>query len=91
MDTKRKEEKDYYQTREIELQKGLPQKTSLMIGRTEIPKWVGQDVDVQKKELDNQTENDKSAEETKYCNMLESLKKNDKIKDFMVNKLTQCP
>ena len=32
MDTKRKEEKEYYQTGEIKLQKELPQETSLMIG-----------------------------------------------------------
>ena len=49
MDTKRKEEIDFKQNREMELQKGMPQKTSLMIGRTEIPKWVGQDIDVWKK------------------------------------------
>ena len=48
----RKKEKDYYQTREIELQKGLPQKTTLMIGRTEIPQWVAQDFDVWKEELE---------------------------------------
>ena len=43
MDTKRKEEMDYKQTREVELAKELPAKTSLMIGRTEIPKWIGQE------------------------------------------------
>ena len=37
MDTKRKQELDYKQEREIELAKGLAAKTSLMIGRTEIP------------------------------------------------------
>ena len=52
MDTKRKEEIHYKQNREMELQKGLPQKTSLMIGTTEIPKWVGQDFDVSKKDLE---------------------------------------
>ena len=34
-------------------------------------------------------ENDKSSEETKYCNVIESLKKNDKIKDYVVNTLTE--
>ena len=53
MDTKRKEEMDYKQTRKIELAKELPAKTSLMIGRTEIPKWIGQEFDVWKKELEN--------------------------------------
>ena len=51
MDTKRKEEIDYKQNREAELAKGLPAKTRLMIGRTEISKWIGQDFDVWNKEL----------------------------------------
>ena len=63
--------------------------TSFMIGRTEIPKWIGQEFDVWKKELEKWNENDKSSDETKYCNVLESLKKNDKIKDFVVTTLTE--
>ena len=59
------------------------------IGRTEIPKWIGQDFDVWKKELEKWNENDKSSDETKYHNLLESLKKNDKIKDFVVSTLTE--
>ena len=31
----------YKQDREMELAKSLPARTNLMIGRTEIPKWVG--------------------------------------------------
>ena len=89
MDTKRKQELDYKQEREIELAKALPAKTSLMIGRTEIPKWIGQEFDVWKKELEKWNENDKSSDETKYCNVLESLKKNDKIKDFVISTLTE--
>ena len=89
MDTKRKQEIDYKQNRDIELANYLPAKTSLMIGRTEIPKWIGQDFDVWKKELEKWNENDKSSDETKYCNVLESLKKNDKIKDFVVGVLTE--
>ena len=89
MDTKKKKEMDYKQDREVELAKSLPAKTSLMIGRTEIPKWIGQEFDVWKKELENWNENDKSSDETKYCNVLESLKKNDKIKDFVISTLTE--
>ena len=33
-------------------------------------------------EIEKLTENDNLSEETKYCNILESLKKNEKIKDF---------
>ena len=60
MDTKRKQELDYKQDREVQLAKELPAKTSLMIGRTEIPKWIGQEFDVWKKELEKWDENDKS-------------------------------
>ena len=42
-----------------------------------------------KKELEKWNENYKSSDETKYCNMLESLKKNYKIKDFVVSILTE--
>merc|ERR1712115_748439 len=89
MDTQRKQEYRDKQNIEIELAKSMPQKTSLMIGRTEIPKWIGQEFDVWKKELEKLDENDKSSEETKYCNVIESLKKNDKIKDYIVNTLAE--
>ena len=82
MDPKRKEETDYKQNREVELAKGLLANTSLMIGRTEIPKWIGQEFDMWKKDLEKWNENDKSSEETKYCNVIESLKKIDKIKNY---------
>ena len=42
-----------------------------------------------KKELEKWNENDNLNDETKYCNVLESLKKNDKIKDFVVNVVTE--
>ena len=71
------------------LAKAMPAKTSLMIGRTEIPKWIGQEFEVWKKEMEKWHENDKSSEETKYCNVMESLKKNDKIKDYVVNTLAE--
>ena len=85
----KKEEMDYKQDRELELSKELPAKTSLMIGRTEIPKWIGQEFDVWKKELEKWNENDKSTDETKYCNVMESLKKNDKIKDYVISTLAE--
>ena len=40
---------------------------------------IGQEFDVWKKELEKWNENDKSSDEAKCCNLLESLKKNDKI------------
>ena len=50
----------------------MPAKTSLMIGRTEIPKLIGQEFDAWKKELEKWNENDKLSDETKYYNVLES-------------------
>ena len=46
-------------------------------------------MDVWKKELEKWNENNKSSDETKYCNVLVSLKKNDKVKDFVVSVLTE--
>ena len=43
----------FKQDRELELAKAMPAKTSLMIGRTEIPKWIGQEFEVWKKEMEN--------------------------------------
>ena len=60
-----------------------------MIGRTDIPKLISQEFEVWMKELEKWNENDKSTDETKYCNELESLKTNDKIKDFVENVLTE--
>ena len=59
--------------KELELAKELPAKRSLMIGRTEIPKWIGQEFDVWKKGLEIWNENDNLTDETKYCNVMESL------------------
>ena len=85
----KKEEMDYKQDRELEIAKQLPAKSSLMIGWTELPKCIGQEFDVWKKELEKWNENDKSTDETKYCNVMESLKKNDKIKDYVITTLAK--
>ena len=50
IDGKKKQEMDYNQDRELKLSKELPAKKSLMIGGTEIQKWIGQKFDVWKKE-----------------------------------------
>merc|ERR1712101_99371 len=75
--------------KEAEIAKKMPAKTNLMVGRTEIPKWIGQEFEVWRKEIEKWTENDKSSEETKYCNVMESLKKNDKIKEYVVRTLAE--
>ena len=60
--------------KEAEIAKAMPVKTNLMIGRTEISKWIGQEFEVWRKEMEKWHENDKSTEESKYCNVMESLK-----------------
>merc|ERR1711881_5761 len=72
-----------------EIAKKMPAKTNLMVGRTEIPKWIGQEFEVWRKEIEKWIENDKSSEETKYCNVMESLKKNDRIKEYVVRTLAE--
>ena len=39
--------------------------------------------------MEKWTENDRSIEETKYCNILESLKKNEKVKEFVMTQLAK--
>ena len=52
---------------------------------------MGQDFEVWKKELEKWRENVKMSEETRYCNVLKSLKKNEKVKEFVVNTVTEKP
>ena len=49
---------------------------------------IGQDFDEWKKGLEKWNENEKSSEEKKYFNVLESLKKNDRLIEFVVNTVT---
>ena len=44
--------KELEEQRNFERTRALPAQTNLMIGRTEIPKWIGQEFDVWKKELE---------------------------------------
>ena len=73
----------------LELEKALPQRTNVMIGRTEIPKWSGQSYKVWKKEIEKWTANDKSTDEAKYCNILESLKENDTVKEYTMSQIVE--
>ena len=86
---KKKEEMDYKQDRKLKIAKAKPAQTNLMIGRKEIPRWIGQEFDVWKKEFEKWHKNDKSTEETKYCNVIKSLKKNYGVKEFVLNQVTE--
>ena len=49
--------------------------------------WVGQKFDKWKLEVEKWKENNKSSEEDKFVDLLESLKKNDTIKEFVTKTL----
>ena len=51
------------------------------------PVWTGQQFDKWKLKVEKWTENNKSTEEDKYVDLMESLKKNETIKDFMTKTL----
>ena len=72
-----------------EIEKALPQKTSLMVGRTEIPKWSQEKYEAWKNEIERWTANNKSSDDTKYCNVLESLKKNDAVSEYAMSQIVE--
>ena len=45
--------------RRMEIEKQAPQRTNLMIGRTEIPKWSGQSYEVWKNGIERWTLNER--------------------------------
>ena len=49
----------------MEIEKQAPQRTNLMIGRTEIPKWSGQNDEGCKYKTERWTLNNKSSDVTK--------------------------
>ena len=51
------------------------------------PIWTGQKFDKWKVEIEKWNENNKSTEEDKFVDLLESLKKNDSIKEFVTQTL----
>ena len=53
------------------------------------PIWTGKKFDKWKKEVEKWRENNKSTEEEKYVDLLESLKKNEAIKDYVTKTLVE--
>ena len=51
---------------QLEMENALPQKTNLIVGQKEIPKWSGQTYDIWKDEIERWIVNDKSSDKTKY-------------------------
>ena len=46
--------------------------------------WADQKIGKWKREIEKWTENNKATEEDKYVDLIESLKKNEAIKDFVM-------
>ena len=53
------------------------------------PLWSGQKYDRWKIEVEKWCDNNKSTDEEKYIDLLESLKKNDAVKEFVVKTLVE--
>ena len=53
------------------------------------PLWSGQKYDRWKIEIEKWSDNNKSTDEEKYIDLLESLKKNDAVKEFVVKTLVE--
>ena len=53
------------------------------------PGWSGQKFDKWRTEIEKWSQNNKSTEEDKYMDLIESLKKNDTIKDFVTKSLIE--
>ena len=53
------------------------------------PLWSGQKYDRWKIEVEKWCDNNKSTDEEKYIDLLESLKKNDAVKEFVVKTLLE--
>ena len=53
------------------------------------PVWVGQKFDKWKLEVEKWKENNRSTDEEKFVDLLESLKKNEAIKEFVTKTLVE--
>ena len=65
IDIQRKNEGNYRIEREAEFRKQAPKRTNVLIERTEIPIWTGQDFEIWRNELEIWAQNDRATEETK--------------------------
>ena len=53
-----------------------------MVGKTEVPRWSGQDFNIWKNEIERWVQNDTSTEETKHVTLLESFRKHDIFRTY---------
>ena len=67
----------------------MPGATTQLVKSRQPPLWSGQQFDRWRVEVERWYENNKSSDEEKYIDLLESLKKNEVIKEFVVNTLSE--
>ena len=63
--------------------------TTQLVKSRQPPLWSGQQFDRWRIEVERWYENNKSSDEEKYIDLLESLKKNEVIKEFVVKTLVE--
>ena len=62
---------------------------NVIVSRMGTPKWSAQTYEVWKNEIEKWMKNDKSLDEMRYCNVLESLKKNDVVKEYVIGQIVE--
>ena len=63
--------------------------TTQLVKSRQPPLWIGQQYEIWRVEVENWYDNNKSTDEEKYIDLLESLKKNKVIREFMVRTLVE--
>ena len=66
-----------------------PRATTQLVKSRQPPLWSGQQFDRWRIEVERWYENNKASDEEKYIDLLESLKKNEVIKEFVVKTLVE--
>ena len=69
--------------------KSRPEGKTQLVKPRLFPLWSGQEFDRWKVEVDKWFGNNKSTNEEKYIDLMESLKKNENIKEFVVKTLVE--
>ena len=69
--------------------KVTPEATTQLVKSRQPPLWSGQKYDRWRIEVEKWYDNNKASDEEKYIDLLESLKKNEAIKEFVVKTLVE--
>ena len=75
--------------RQLQHQQQQPPAMTQLVKSRALPAWIGQKFDKWKQEILKWGENNRATEEDKYNDLLESLNKNDSIKEFVSRTLVE--